>query len=378
MSWPTVCGEVEEADCCAGAAVEEFSGQVPGYGGRRRRGRGARRRRTQIGFDKTWEDGHEGPRVATPTGSDSAATAPAQVGLQQVEAPAETLPEEDPLAQVHDDAEAALAIIKRLEDPDTRRSTLTWLLKAARPLALSKQGCRVVQKFIDYADAEHQSKLLDELAPHTVDLYESPNGNHVLTKVIEVLPAARLGAIVRKLEEKGFEEVAKHRYGCRVLERLIEHCPESELKPLIFEVLSNTEALSRHPFGNFVISHLFEHAPTYYKHLLNYILHQIPQLAMHRTASHVVQKALAYGDQEDKQNIVRALLWAEGDLALNQVARGRYGSFVVEQLSELSPELVADVQHHLGASMPELGQCSFGRRVAEKFGFELPELPKFS
>jgi hypothetical protein len=273
-----------------------------------------------------------------------------------------------------------LKLIKQMEErlADPRRAITCWHLKALRPLALSSKGCRVVQKALELEDGELRLKLLDELAPYVVELYESLNGNHVLSKVVEVIPAANLGQVIATLQEHGWEEVAKHRFGCRVVERLIEHCNEAQLSGLIEVVLAKTALLSRHRYGNFVVQVLFEHAPNCRKGLLEGILGnasnpaQIPQLAMHLTASHVVQRALDHCEEEGQARIVQAML-RSSSTTIEDVACGRYGSYVAEQLVMLlSTELVAELKLRFESSLDVLCDSLFGRRVALKFGFPVP------
>ncbi|CAE7885837.1 PUF3, partial [Symbiodinium microadriaticum] len=102
---------------------------------------------------------------------------------------------------------------------------------------------------------------------------------------------------------------------------------------------------------------------------------QIPQLANHRTASHVIQRSLTYSDERGQAAVVQALLQGRDEASLINVALGRYGSFVIEQLAQLPPNLVAPVRRTLEAELPTLVSSAFGRRVAEafEFDFEVPE-----
>jgi len=279
--------------------------------------------------------------------------------------------EEDPL-KLAETKEGANKILERLESNESRK-TLLWLKKALRPMSLDKHGCRVVQRALEIAPGELRTVLLAELEPHVVELYESANGNHVLSKVIEVIPGAKLRGLVAKLEEKGWEHVAKHRFGCRALERLIEHSSESELQGLIGMVKEKCEELSRHQFGNFVVQHLFEHQASCRPDLLKPLLCKMSELAMHRTASHVVQSALYHCEEEGQKDIVESLLRATcPSPAIEQVAMGRYGSYVAEQLATLPSSWVqsVDLKQRLKSSLVELcaAENGFGRRVAEKFG----------
>lgn len=249
---------------------------------------------------------------------------------------------------------------------------LDWLFEAIRPLALSRPGCRVVQKALEVAGAKWRDKLVAVLGQFIVELYESPNGNHVLTKVVEVVPSAALGSIIQKLREKGASSVARHRFGCRVLERLIEHCSERELKGLLDQIITDAEMLARHQYGNFVVQHLLEHGTVEQrKTITERLINSMPRLAMHRTASHVVQRLLDYSDEERQHMVLASLLQAEVPASLVEIACSRYGSFVAEQLAGLGVTR-EPVRQRLAERLVDLGGSPFGRRVAERFGLEVP------
>ncbi|CAE8735200.1 unnamed protein product [Polarella glacialis] len=151
------------------------------------------------------------------------------------------------------------------------------------------------------------------------------------------------------------------------------HSSESELQGLIGMVKEKCEELSRHQFGNFVVQHLFEHQASCRPDLLKPLLCKMSELAMHRTASHVVQSALYHCEEEGQKDIVESLLRATyPSPAIEQVAMGRYGSYVAEQLATLPSSWVqsVDLKQRLKSSLVELcaAENGFGRRVAEKFG----------
>merc|ERR1712203_220397 len=79
----------------------------------------------------------------------------------------------------------------------------------------------------------------------------------------------------------------------------------------------------------------------------------IPMLAKHRTASHVVQKALDFADDHHQKVIVESLLCAPapGEYSLEEVCRNRYGSFVIEQIATRRTPLYPVVQQRLHTSL---------------------------
>lgn len=264
-------------------------------------------------------------------------------------------------------------------DSHEQDEVLEWLLMDARELALSPWSCRVIQMLLEVLPGQGIDSLVEVLNPFALELLESPHGNHVLTKMIEKLPSTSLKPIIAQIEGKGYTSVARHRFGCRVLERLIEHGTEAEMCSLNNKFVARAEEICRHQYGNFVIQHLLEHGVFHRRvAIVQRLLPQVSQLAMHRTASHVVQKAMTYSDPEWQHAIVTALLSAEAPHSFAEVAASRYGSYVAEELLTLRfagcAHLIEQARTHLLAAGPEQLQSAPFARVADKFGVDLPGL----
>jgi pumilio RNA-binding family len=340
-------------------------------GGRRR---GGRRRRNRPCTQSTTEEGE-----ATPSEADDDATTDERTKVAQGSASVDLeINENDILgnlaAPTASPAHCALATSKlKSACIDERHAMVKTLLPLATKLALADQhGSRLVQEMVVCA-GPFQVDLLLLLAARTEELYVSPHGNHVMTKMIEAVPSATLGPVIARLTGQ-VKAVAKHRYGCRILERLIEHCSQEQLYPIQEEVVADAEALCRHPYGNFVVQHSLEHGSTV---LRQRILHQMlpvtPLLAVHRTASHSVQRALDHCAETDRFAIINAMIHGTPPHSFPEIACSRYGSFVVEQLASPPFEKYPEVRQRLLECHVLLAASQFGRRVAEKFEIPLLE-----
>ena len=56
-----------------------------------------------------------------------------------------------------------------------------------------------------------------------------------------------------------FEQVlslSTHPYGCRVIQRILEHCTPEQTAPILNELHMNTETLIQDQYGNYVIQHV--------------------------------------------------------------------------------------------------------------------------
>lgn len=263
-------------------------------------------------------------------------------------------------------------IIEQLESRGAAaRTAFLCILPASRALALSKYGCRVIQKAVEVGSANDINLLVAELTGHIAELSKSPHGNHVVAKFIEVLPPNNLRFILTELAGS-FVDVARHQYGCRLLERLLEHCPAEQVVSLVAEVLTDAEPLCRHRYGNFVMQHIFEHGLQPWKDkIVGQIVNDLPLLAKHRTASHVVQRALEFGGDETQFMLISAFVKGHGEDSLVEIACSRYGSFVVEELASIHAcrEVVRQL---LQDGLPRLLDNQYGKRAIAKFGFPLP------
>jgi len=241
------------------------------------------------------------------------------------------------LLALSETAELCSEFIEVLETASSseRHEMLSWLQEYSRQLALSKAGCRVVQKAFEMGGPSEQTMLITELAPHIVELYESPWGNHVLSRAIEVLPAAKNDVVIAALQGRALV-VSKHRYGCRIICRLLEHCTDQQISSLLDEVVLEADILARHAYGNFVVQSMLEHAsPARRAAVFWKVLSDLPALATHRTGSLVAQRVLDYCDAECKNHAIQALLQADENNGPVDIACSHYGSYVIEQVASL-------------------------------------------
>ena len=117
-------------------------------------------------------------------------------------------------------------------------------------LTKDRWGCRVMQSALEDASSEFQQALAHELQGKALKLCQHLHANFVLQKYVELLPASASTFLLEEL----IPDVALHVYGCRVLQRLIEHCSqEPALAVLVDSLIGNItrlEKLLKDPFGS--------------------------------------------------------------------------------------------------------------------------------
>merc|ERR1712070_1226839 len=102
-----------------------------------------------------------------------------------------------------------------------RQAAIEALVGSVPDLAFDASACRVVQKALEFAEEEEVVALGLELQGRVREAIRSPHANHVVQKLVEVLPLPSLSFVAEEMLGAG-PEIARHRYGCRVLCRLVE------------------------------------------------------------------------------------------------------------------------------------------------------------
>jgi pumilio RNA-binding family len=119
----------------------------------------------------------------------------------------------------------------------------------------------MVQQAFDDADEQGRLALASEFVGRVWDALRCPHANYVLQKCIEMIKPQALQFIVDEIRKRtnGAVQAARHRYGCRVIERVLEHCSKEQVAELVEDIMCDAVGLSTHIYGNYVMQHLFEH-----------------------------------------------------------------------------------------------------------------------
>merc|ERR1719408_105282 len=120
--------------------------------------------------------------------------------------------------------------------------------------ATDGDACWDLQDFIQEAPEDDDIVLLArEFHGRVVEAMRCPNANHVLQKFIQRVPANSLEFVVDELRTHGFVAAAKHKFGCRVVQRLLENLSGVQLLELQTSLLKESMDLSKHASAHFVM-----------------------------------------------------------------------------------------------------------------------------
>lgn len=190
------------------------------------------------------------------------------------------------------------------------------------PLSMDPEGCRLVQAALQSGGREVQKGIAAELKGHVCEMVGSPHGNHVLQRLVELMPPSAVSFVLDELVARWSPDyVAKHKFGCRVLERIIEHFPlESGVGAALDSFLERfLEAAGAHMFhamATFILQHLLEYGLEKHKRAIVAALRaDLERAAMDSHASGVLDKALSLRPTAEQRELVQGVLAVEGLLA---------------------------------------------------------------
>ncbi|KAL8904385.1 MAG: hypothetical protein Q9171_007070 [Xanthocarpia ochracea] len=235
-------------------------------------------------------------------------------------------------------------------------------------LSLQMYGCRVVQKALEHILTDQQASLIAELQKdkQVMRCVKDQNGNHVVQKAIERIPAEHIQFIVNAFTGQVCE-LSKHAYGCRVIQRMLEHCVEPTRSAVLQELHGCASQLITDQYGNYVTQHVIEHGREEDRAAtIALVISGIIVYSKQKFASNVVETCIKFGNAEQRKKIVDMLTAVNerGDSNLQYLIRDQYCNYVIQTLMlELKGSELDDFIEILKPQMAILKRFSYGKQV---------------
>lgn len=263
------------------------------------------------------------------------------------------------------EVEECARLTEGLEEGGQRRAAALEALRGTvRRRSFEAAGCRTVQAALQNASSSAAADLVKELHGHVREGVSSPHANYVVQKIVEVMPSALSEFVAKELEGIG-AAVARHRFGCRILCRLLEHAATSPgTIALVNEVLAEVPELSRHAFAHHVVSAVVEQGLPEQRHrVAEALCSDLPRYARNRNATYVIEKALTHCSPEDQRAITEGLTGDQEQLL--SLAHNQFGSWAIRAALRLPGDVSRDCLARLQAVGPQLRGTRFGQRVVD-------------
>ncbi|KAG6619166.1 hypothetical protein I3842_Q106400 [Carya illinoinensis] len=123
-------------------------------------------------------------------------------------------------------------------------------------------------------------------------------------------------------------ELAKHEKGCINLKKFITSCRGKGRQQLLDFIAEHSLYLSQDPTGNYVLQHVLAfHDPALTDKICSVLSGHYVQISLQKGGSHVVERCLQSSGME---HVLQELLKSDNIHGLLQLARDRYGNYVVQ------------------------------------------------
>lgn len=156
----------------------------------------------------------------------------------------------------------------------------------------------------------------------------------MVQKAIERVPAEHIQFIINAFTG-AVQGLATHPYGCRVIQRMLEHCEEPTRTTVLQELHACAPSLIVDQYGNYVTQHVIEHGkPEDRAKIINLVTAQLVNFSKHKFASNVVEKSIQFGNTEQRKKIIATLtvLNDKGESPISTLIRDQYGNYVIRKL----------------------------------------------
>jgi len=191
-------------------------------------------------------------------------------------------------------------------------------------------GCRLVQTALERSSQTDAAKLVAELHGHVWEAATSPHANYVLQKVVTHLTFNAAKFVALEVVNTA-AKVAQHRYGCRIISRLLEFYSSQELVvQIVEELMKDVEDLRNSTFGHYVLQSVMEHGHERHRRRMLQVLLSDPRaFAKERHSSKLVETALQLSASEDQNSFLAQLSQPE---IITDLALDRYGCYIAKVL----------------------------------------------
>ncbi|CDW53657.1 Maternal protein pumilio [Trichuris trichiura] len=232
-------------------------------------------------------------------------------------------------------------------------------------LALQMYGCRVIQKCLETVDKDQQ-----ELDGHILKCVKDQNGNHVVQKIIETVDPENLQCVI----DSFVFALSTHSYGCRVIQRILEHCTPEQKKPILDEIHQHIRGLVTDQYGNYVVQHVLEHGQADDKSkIIKELRTDLLRFSQHKFASNVIEKCVAemflkvFTCGHCSIVVVIENCYSSNGGTLLVMMKDQFANYVVQKLLDVAdPQQRKKLMQSIRPHVSSLRKFSYGKHIVSK------------
>jgi pumilio RNA-binding family len=172
------------------------------------------------------------------------------------------------------------------------------------------------------------------------------------------------------------KELSMHPYGCRVVQRILEHCTNEQKGPVLEELRVCCRELIQDQYGNYVIQHMIQHGwETDQAVLMKEVHSKLLEYSQHKFASNVVEKCIQFADKQNRDEMIWTIINVTFDLnnpvdaktgqcVLENMVRDPYANYVVQKVIDVSNDTQrAAISRYVRENIVQLRRYTYGKHI---------------
>ncbi|XP_047310465.1 pumilio homolog 6, chloroplastic-like isoform X2 [Impatiens glandulifera] len=250
-----------------------------------------------------------------------------------------------------------------------RKDLANQLVGQILSLSLQMYGCRVIQKAIEVIELDQKAKLVSELDGHVTICVHDQNGNHVIQKCIECIPTFKIEFILSAFHGQ-VATLSMHPYGCRVIQRVLEHCMDQpQCQFIVDEILESVCTLAQNQYGNYVTQHVLQRGkPPERSKIISKLSGNIVQMSQHKFASNVIEKCMEHGNSADREILIQEIISGNDGSNLLAMMKDQYANYVIQKLLETCTDSQREILlSHIHIHVNALKKYTYGKHIVTRF-----------
>jgi hypothetical protein len=261
-------------------------------------------------------------------------------------------------------------------DDAQREALLSLLLGNAIELSMQMYGCRVVQKAFEVLPPPLLVPFVKEFSGDVLECVHDQNGNHVIQKCIEIMSASTSAQGESMSDHIQFiidaflgqvKVLASHPYGCRVVQRVLEHCCNSQKHAVLNELLEGgVDKLVKDQYGNYVVQHIIQYGrPADRAVVVMLIRSDLFRFAQHKFASNVVEKCVQFGGQSHRSAMIDEMIAGGGpNSTLMVMIKDQYANYVIQKVIDLSDgDQLSIIANQIRENLNLVRKSTYGKHI---------------
>jgi pumilio RNA-binding family len=192
----------------------------------------------------------------------------------------------------------------------------------------------------------------------------------VVQKCIETVEPACLQFIIEAFRGQVFS-LSTHPYGCRVIQRILEHCTPEQTLGILDEIHSHTEQLLQDQYGNYVVQHVLDHGkPDDKTKIVCAVRGKVLHLSQHKFASNVVEKCVQNASRGERAALIEEVCTVNSDSPsspLHIMMKDQYANYVVQKMIDVAePTQRKILMHKIRPHITTLRKYTYGKHILAK------------